>query len=154
MPHDHPHRHAETRPEVPGPGHNGARRQPAAWQMPSTASGAATPAEPDFDLVEKSFCELALVASDATSFLRLAGVPFVTRRGDGPVLRLLSYRIEHEAEVGAIAPGLDAADPVYHPLPGARVNRRQRLWFVYHSVEGLKELSLAEARGLPELLKP
>jgi len=154
MPHDHPHHHVEPVLETPGPGHNGARRQPAAWQAPSSSSGASTPAEPDFDLVEKSFCELALVASDATSFLRLAGVPFVTRRGDEPVLRLLSYRIEHEAEVGAIAPGLGAADPVYHPLPGARVNRRQRLWFVYHSVEGVTELSLAEARGLPELLRP
>jgi len=153
MPHDHPHHHIEPRLEPPGPGHNGARRQATAWQAPVSSEGTTSAAESDFDLVEKSFCELALMANDATSFLRLAGVSFVTRRGDGPVLRLLSYRIEHEAEVGAIAPGFAADDPVYHPLPGARVKRRQRLWFVYHSAEGLQELSLAEARALPDLLK-
>lgn len=157
MPHDHPHAHPHIEPTLaePGPGHNGARRQATTWQMPATAGAAAsTTTEPDFDLVEKSFCELALVATDATSFLRLVGVPFITRRADGTVMRLLSYRIEHEAEVGAIAPGFDAADPVYHPLPGARVSRRQHLRFVYHTAAGLQELSLAEVRGLPDLLRP
>jgi hypothetical protein len=154
MPHDHPHDHPHIEPTRAGPGHNGAKRRATTWQMPATADGTASGTEPDFDLVEKSFCELALVATDATSFLRLVGVPFVTRRDDGTVMRLLSYRIEHEAEVGAIAPGFDAADPVYHPLPGARVNRRQHLRFVYHTAGGLQELSLVEIRGLPDLLIP
>jgi hypothetical protein len=107
--------------------------------------------EPDFDLVEAAFCEAVATASDPTSLLRLAGVPFVADLGGGKRMRLLSFSVANETEVGAIAPGFEAADPVYHPLPESRIRSLRRLRFTYHTVEGVKDFSLAEVRGLPDL---
>ena len=144
MPHDGPHhRH-------PGPGHNRAGRTAVQWQRPE-GQPAPGESEPDLDLVEDAFCEAALTASDPTSLLRLARIPFVAALADGTRIRLLSYSIEHEAEVGSVAPGFSAAEPVYHPLPAARVEKLRRLRFRYHTADGIRDFTLAELRGLEDL---
>jgi hypothetical protein len=149
MPHDHPHPHDHRREG--GLGHNQPGPHATQWQGPLSRPGAASAAEePDFDLVEEAFCEAAAIASDPTSFLRLAGVPFVADLGGGNRMRLLSFSIANETEVGAIAPGFAAADPVYHPLPASRVRKLRRLRFTYHTAEGAKEFSLSEVRNLPD----
>jgi hypothetical protein len=141
MPHDsHEHR--------PKAGHNRRHRHAAQWQDPAGAPAADDAPEADFDLVERAFCEAAQDASDPTSLLRLARVPFVADMGEGRLMRLVAYRIEDETEVGSLAPGFGADDVVHHPLPAARVVRHRRLRFVYHAPDGLRELSLAEARDL------
>jgi hypothetical protein len=149
MPHDHPHAH--DHPHEHGPGHNRPAPHATQWQNPLSRAGAPTAEEPDFDLVEEAFCEAAQNASDPTSFLRLAGVPFVADLGGGKRMRLLSYSIANETEVGAVAPGFEAAEPVYHPLPASRVRKLRRLRFTYHTAEGVKEFSLSEVRNLPDL---
>jgi hypothetical protein len=148
VPHDHPHTHSHAH----GPGHNRPGPHATQWQKPLSRDATPAPtAEPDFDLVEEAFCDAAQTASDPTSFLRLAGVPFVADLGGGKRMRLLSYSIASETEVGAVAPGFEAAEPVYHPLPAARVRKLRRLRFTYHTAEGVKEFSLYEVRNLPDL---
>jgi len=146
--HDHPPRHRGHRLIGTGLGHNSHGGKPAQWQSPTAGQRPPADGTPDFDLVERAFCRAAETASDATSLLRLAKVPFIAIDGAGQVLRLLSYRIEQETEVGSIAPGFDAATVVYHPVPAPRVRTLRRLRFLYHSVDGLCELALDEAQAL------
>jgi hypothetical protein len=132
-------------------GHNRRNGAPAQWQAPTAAHATPPDAAPDFDLVEEAFCRAAEAAADAPSLLRLAKVPFVGVDARGDVLRLLSYRIEQETEVGAIGPGFDAETVVYHPVPAARVRTLRRLRFLYHSAAGTRELGLAEAQALRDV---
>ena len=79
--HAHDHEHHHDHDHAPhGPGHNlphGASGA-AQWQTPHRPEGpSGTPAvEPDLDKVEKAFVDGFLAATDPTSFLRLARVPF------------------------------------------------------------------------------
>jgi len=143
--HDHPPPRRR-----PGPGHNHNARVTAQWQAPQSAPAAPPEHEADFDLVEAAFCRAAATADDATSLLRLAGIPFVGMDTKGATLRLLAYRIEEETEVGAVSPGFGAGDVVYHPVPGSRVKSLRRLVFAYHAADGIRRLSLAEARALKD----
>lgn len=135
---------------APAPGHNAAARL-AQWQEPHRHEGhGADQPEPDFDLIEASFAENFPKASDPTSFLRLARIPFVGKLSDGRVLRLL--RVEHEqvTDVGALTPQLGGQAHRHDPLPAALVSNRQRLRFAYFDGEGIVHLSLAATRGLSE----
>jgi hypothetical protein len=152
--HEHPPRHRGApsgngaNRQSAGPGHNRRGGTPVQWQAPPASHAAPTDAAPDFDLVEEAFCRAAETAADAPSLLRLAKVPFVGVDATGEVLRLLSYRIEQETEVGAIGPSFDAETVIYHPVPAARVRTLRRLRFLYHSPAGPRELALAQAQAL------
>ena len=144
--HDDDHHHA------PGQGHNAAPRRPAQWQAPHLPQGAAAPVadqpEADFDLVEATFAESFATASDPTSFLRLAGVPFEGRDGAGRRLCLLRVELDQVTDVGAVTPHLGGGGFRYDPLPARLVSRRRRLRLIYHDGARLTPLSLAEARAL------
>jgi len=143
-----------------GPGHGGAAspvaghnraNAPVQWQVlhgdkPSAA--AASPAAADLDLVEAAFVEGFLGASDPTSFLRLARLPFRATAADGATLALLRVEIDQAADVGAITPHLGGLTFRYDPLPGSMVSRRRRLRFVYFDGRGPRQLGLAEALSL------
>jgi hypothetical protein len=143
-PHHHPHTHAEA-------GHNKARAA-AQWQTPHLppehAREPVAPREPDLDLVEASFVEGFARCSDATSFLRLAGIPFVGVAADGRRLTLLRVEIEDLADVGAVVPLLGGEGYRYDPLPEKLVSRRRHLSFAYHDGAQLVQLAFAEARAL------
>ena len=146
--HDRLHAHGtasgyELRPSA---GHNGA--PPAQWQSPHVERGAMDQPEPDFDLIESAFAESFPAASDPTSFLRLAGVPFAGRSADGRLLKLLRVEFEQVTDVGTVTPHLGGATMRIDPLPAQMVSRRRRLSFVYQSGSGITRLSLAEARSL------
>lgn len=138
--------------DAPGFGHNTAPGRTAQWQTPHAAHGAAAPSpdepEADFDLVEAAFAEGFATASDPTSFLRLAGVPFEGRDAKGSRLCLLRVELDQVTDMGAVSPHLGGAGFRYDPLPARLVSRRRRLRLVYHNGAGLVPLSLAEARGL------
>ena len=104
--------------------------------------------EKDVDLVEAAFVEGFLEASDPTSFLRLAQVPFEANAGDGTTLALLRVEIDAVADVGSVTPHLGGGSFRYDPLPARMVSRRKRLRFVYFDGRGLRPLDLAEVRGL------
>jgi hypothetical protein len=138
--------------DAPGPGHNVVPRHPAQWQIPHLPQGAAAPAsdqpEADFDLVEAAFAEGFATASDPTSFLRLAGIPFEGHDADGRRLCLLRVELNQVTDVGAVTPHLGGGSFRYDPLPARLVSRRRRLRFVYHDGAQLAPLNFAEARAL------
>jgi hypothetical protein len=147
--HDHRHGNGSGYELRPTPGHNSER--PVQWQAPGRHHHAHDgEPEPDFDLVETAFAESFPRASDPTSFLRLARIPFVGRDADGRVLRLLRVEYEQVTDVGAVTPHLGGASLRYDPLPAALVSSRRRLRFAYQDGESVIRLSLAETRGLAE----
>jgi Arginase family len=103
--------------------------------------------EADLDLVESAFVEGFAVATDPTSFLRLAGVPFAATAAGGAGLVLLRIETEAVTDVGSITPHLGGESFRYDPLPAALVSRR-RLRFIYRGADGTRRLSFAEVRSL------
>ncbi|MEP0323463.1 hypothetical protein [Bauldia litoralis] len=152
-PHDHHHHHHAHAPI----GHNGATAT-TQWQTPHLPEGAArpeaAPSEPDLDLVETAFLEAFPRAPDVTSFLRLAGVPFVGRTGDGETLNLLRVEANQTTDIGSMTPHLGGGGYRYDPLPAAMTSRRQTLAFVYAGSTGATRLALAEAKALEDLTPP
>ncbi len=143
------HRGHDHLPHAPA-GHN--RRGPTQWQTPHLPEGSdgarEAPAEADLDLVEKAFVEGFRAASDPTSFLRLAGVPFEARLADGTHLRLLRVALATDVDIGSLTPHLGGGSFRYDPLPAAMVSRRDRLAFVYFDGEATRALDFSAARGL------
>ena len=134
-------------------GHNSAPDSPTQWQTPHLPEDHhhddSEAKEPDLDLVESVFIQGFTAASDPTSFLRLARIPFVTER-EGARLSLLHVRIENTVDVSSVTPWMGGGHRV-EPLPASLVSRRGRLRFVYLADDQRLELSLAELRDLPEL---
>jgi len=159
--HDHHHDHgagghSHGHSHGPAHSHNGLSPKPAAqWQTPHLpeppeAEDDHVHAEPDLDLVEMAFVESFATASDPTSFLRLARVPFDAATTDGTRLTLLRVETDDVTDVGAVMPHLGGGSFRYDPLPAAMVSRRRRLRFVYFDGKGSLPLSLAQVRMLAE----
>ena len=159
--HDHAHGHSHSpRDAAAGsagpraaPGHNHGPARPVQWQTPHH-DGDLDPHAPandearDLDLVEIAFIEGFQAASDPTSFLRLAGVPFEARSRTGARLTLLRVEQQRATDVGAVTPHLGGATFHYAPLPKRLTSRRETLSFLYFDGKALVPLSLAEARAL------
>jgi hypothetical protein len=153
--HEHDHSNGDGGSLIAGIGHNrpSEPRRPAQWQTPhrdDARSGEEEHprAESDLDLVEAAFVEGFLGASDATSFLRLARVPFEGTAADGAKLALLRVEVDSVADVGSITPHLGGATFRYDPLPARMVSRRKRLRLVYFDGQKTRMLDLAEAMSL------
>jgi hypothetical protein len=136
-------------------GHNRGNdpRRPVQWQSPHRKDAdriedAPIRPEADLDLVEAAFTEGFLATSDATSFLRLARIPFEGSAPDGAKLALLRVEIDDIADVGSLTPHLGGDSFRYDPLPARMVSRRKRLRFVYFDGQKPRMLSLAEVRAL------
>jgi hypothetical protein len=158
--HEHDHSNGGGAPFVTAPagvGHNRPTdpRRPVQWQTPhrddapAVEEGRPRP-ETDLDMVEAAFVEGFLAASDATSFLRLAKVPFEGAAADGVKLALLRVEVDSVADVGSITPHLGGFSFRYDPLPARMISRRKRLRLVYFDGQGVRLLSLSEARSIPE----
>jgi hypothetical protein len=168
--HDHHHHHhgnggggsiAISRGDAPGfappgAGHNHAPppRHVAQWQTPHLdhhhGNGHADHGEADLDLVEKAFVEGFAAASDPTSFLRLARVPFEAVTPEGAKLVLLRVEMDMVTDVGGVTPHLGGETFRYDPLPAALVAHRRRLRFIYRGAVGLHPLGLGEVRALTQ----
>ena len=139
-----------------GPGHNHAPapQRVVQWQRPHLddaqphGADAHDHGEPDLDLVETAFVEAFASASDPTSFLRLAQVPFEGVAPDGARLALLRVEVDAVTDVGSVMPHLGGESFRYDPLPATLVARRRRLSFVYGDGRGTRTLSFTEVRGL------
>jgi hypothetical protein len=150
--HSHDHSHDDHGHSHGGPGHNHGHkpRNAAQWQTPHLdprealehAHGA-----PDLDQVEAAFIEGFMVASDPTSFLRLAGIPFKATAADGATLSLLRVETDVVADVGSVTPHLGGESFRYDPLPARLVSRRRHLRFVYFDGAALRPLSFAAVRA-------
>jgi hypothetical protein len=125
--------------------------QPAQWQTPHRERGqdmVVRRAEPDLDLVEAAFAEGFAQASDPTSFLRLASIPFEAVAGDGAKLALLRVEVEAVTDVGSLTPHLGGGSMRFDPLPARMVSRRKRLRFMYFDGTTLRPLDLAQVKAL------
>jgi len=158
--HDHDHHldggghsngRAPSAAPLPGPGHNRAGAI-AQWQTPHLAHDhghhAPAGAEPDLDQVEAAFVSGFTAATDPTSFLRLANIPFEATDGDGRKLVLLRVETDLVVDVGSVTPHLGGGSFRYDPLPAAMTARRRKLRFVYFDGKELHLLGFAEARKL------
>lgn len=134
-----------------GIGHNNPAPRALQWQRAHGGNETAQPTqmEPDLDLVEAAFTEGFFGASDPTSFLRLAQVPFEVT-ADGKKLALLRVEIDAVTDVGGITPHLGGTTFRYDPLPASMVSRRKQLRFVYFDGQGQQSLTLEEVRALKE----
>lgn len=139
-------------------GHNHSRDEAVQWQTPHTHHHHHHDDETpvcdeyrDMDLVERAFIQGFTSAPDPTSFLRLAGVPFCGRRGDGTTLRLLRVEQAQSTDIGSVTPHLGGGTFRYDPLPAKLVSRRDRLNFIYFDGEQAVDLNLADARALEPL---
>ena len=112
-----------------------------------TGAAAAPAVEPDLDKVEKAFVDGFLAATDPTSFLRLARVPF-EMTANGASLRLLRVEIDALTDVGSLTPHLGGGSFRYDPLPANFVSQRRRLRFVYFDGANSRPLSYAELREI------
>ncbi|MFK0692956.1 hypothetical protein ACFX5Q_33180 [Mesorhizobium sp. IMUNJ 23033] len=155
--HDHGdgHHHGPNGHHHPHPvGHNGPTGKPLQWQTPHLPHDHAhEPADPrttDLDLVEIAFLEGFARAPDPSSFLRLAGIPFVGETADGMRLHLLRVETQDMVDVGAVMPLIGGGGVTYHPLPAKLTSHRRRLAFVYHDGTGQKPLDFGQARFLAD----
>ncbi|WP_373414503.1 hypothetical protein [Ensifer aridi] len=149
--HDHDHDHHHHGHQHAGPGHN-RQRDIVQWQVPHRpeSKDLSPPHERDLDLVEASFVENFARASDPTSFLRLAGIPFVGVDASGNVLHLLRVETADRTDIGAVVPLLGGGGVRYDVLPARMTSRRHDLGFLYHDGKGVVRLSFAEARKLED----
>jgi hypothetical protein len=150
--HDHGFSGSPSHPAIAGVGHNQVNMpvRPTQWQVlhadPEPGGSEKRGAVTDLDLVEAAFVEGFLAASDPTSFLRLARVPFRATAPDGAKLSLLRVEVDSIADVGTITPHLGGDTFRYDPLPARMVSRRQRLRFIYFDGTRLRP------HGLPEVV--
>jgi hypothetical protein len=142
--HDHP-------PHGPGHNRSGASAQ---WQTPHLPGGVAphhaAHGEHDVDLVEDAFLDAFPKAEDPTSFLRLAGVPFIGETAEGSRLSLLRVEINRATDVGTVTPHLGGGSHRYDPLPAKMASSRETLAFVYFDGTNTLSLSFAAARRLKD----
>jgi hypothetical protein len=156
--HNHDHGHPQAHDDgQAGPGHNREpeRRGAAQWQTPHLDPHARerhAHGEADLAQVEAAFIEGFLAASDPTSFLRLAAIPFTGTTADGATLRLLRVETEVVADVGTVTPHMGGGSFRYDPLPARLVSRRRRLRFVYFDGTGLRPFTFADIRQAARLV--
>ena len=128
--------------------------QPTQWQTPhrerpqDEQGKQVRRAEADLDLVEAALAEGFAEASDPTSFLRLAQIPFEAVADDGAKLALLRVEIEAVTDVGSLTPHLGGGSMRFDPLSARMVSRRKRLRFMYFDGTTLRPLDLAQVRAL------
>lgn len=154
--HDDPHHHDHEHGHGHGHGHNAPPPGATQWQTPHLphgahdhGHGADIPDEQrDLDLVERAFAEGFAAASDPTSFLRLANIPFTGRKADGSRLHLLRVEQSQGTDIGSVTPHLGGGSFRYAPLPSQMTSRRVTLDFVYLDGDRTVKLSLADAKAL------
>ncbi|MDQ0512599.1 hypothetical protein [Ancylobacter amanitiformis] len=152
--HAHGHHHHDHAHDHSGHNHGHGPRKSAQWQTPHRPEAPEAqdhPAgEPDLDLVETAFVESFRTASDPTSFLRLARVPFDAVTAEGMRVSLLRVETSEATDVGSVMPHLGGGSSRYDPLPGAMASRRRQLRFVYFDGRGAVPMTLAQVRTLAE----
>lgn len=153
--HSHSHSHSHASGHSHGHGHNHGPARAAQWQTPHLphdhVHAPEDPRNVDLDLVEKAFVEAFSAASDPTSFLRVAGIPFVGEEPSGRRLHLLRVETEDLVDVGSVAPLIGGGGVRYDPLPAKLTSRRRRLSFLYHDGASVRRLDFAAARALADV---
>ena len=91
-----------------------------------------------------SFVEGVRDATDKTSYLRIAGIPFQITGSDGLKMSLVDASINSNWQIGTASPAFASKELVYMPFPGKLVQHRETMTFVYVSLTERKDVDLLE----------
>lgn len=129
MPHDHPHAH-DHGPGVHGHGHNHAHGDHLHSHMHHEDAAA------DLQVLATQFVEGFLQASDKTSYLKLAGVPFEKPgTGGAKAMKLIDVELKTEWQIGTASPSFGSRELSYLPFPGQMVQERTNMSLIYVSMD-------------------
>ncbi len=135
MPHDHPHDHHHHH----GEGHNHAHGEHLHSHMHDHDTAA------DLQVLATQFIEGFLQASDKTSYLKLAGVPFERPAKDGAkALKLIDVELKTDWQVGTASPSFGSRELSYLPFPGEMVRERTNMSLIYVSMDEKSTLDIRE----------
>ena len=91
-----------------------------------------------------SFVEGFRDATDKTSYLRIAGIPFQKTGSDGLKMSLVDASINSNWQIGTASPAFASKELVYMPFPGKLVQHRESMTFVYVSLTERRDVDLLE----------
>ena len=99
----------------------------------------------DLQVLATQFIEGFLQASDKTSYLKLAGVPF-ERPGIGgaKALKLVDVELTTDWQVGTASPSFGARELSYLPFPGQMVRERTNMSLIYVSMDEKSTLDVRD----------
>ena len=136
MPHDHHHHHDHAHQ---GHGHNHAHGDHLHSHMHEGDEAA------DLQVLATQFIEGFLQASDKTSYLKLAGVPFERPGRDGTKsLKLIDVELKTDWQVGTASPSFGSRELSYLPFPGQMVQERTNMSLIYVSMDEKSTLDIRD----------
>lgn len=139
MPHDHPHHHHDLDHAHHGHGHNHAHGDHLHSHMHHADEAA------DLQVLAEQFIEGFLQASDKSSYLKLAGVPFERPAKDGAKsLKLIDVELKTDWQVGTASPSFGSRELSYLPFPGEMVRERTNMSLIYVSMDEKSTLDIRD----------
>ncbi|MFS4436880.1 hypothetical protein ACMA5I_01570 [Paracoccaceae bacterium GXU_MW_L88] len=139
MPHDHDHAHHHDHDHLHGPGHNHAHGDHLHSHMHEHDDAA------DLQVLAAQFIDGFVQASDKSSYLKLAGVPFERASKDGAkALKLIDVELKTEWQVGTASPSFGSRDLSYLPFPGEMVRERTNMSLIYVSMDEKSVLDIRD----------
>ena len=124
--HPHDHNHGPDADHLHSHVHGGSNRERA----------------DEIQTLATSFVQGFRAASDKTSYLRLAGVPFSREGTDGLKLHLVDAAISANWQIGTASPAFGSRELVYMPYPGEMVQERETMTFTYVSLTERQDVDL------------
>lgn len=89
----------------------------------------------DLQVLTAQFIDGFVQATDKTSYLKLAGVPFERPSQDGDkALKLIDVELKTDWQVGTASPSFGSRELSYLPFPGEMVRERTNMSLVYVSM--------------------
>lgn len=138
-PHGHHHHHDHTHDHPHGPGHNHADAEHLHSHMHHHDDAA------DLQVLATQFIDGFLQASDKTSYLKLAGVPFERASKDGAkALKLVDVELTTDWQVGTASPSFGSRELSYLPFPGEMVQERTNMSLIYVSLDEKSVLDIRD----------
>ncbi|OOY26977.1 hypothetical protein BMI90_14775 [Thioclava sp. L04-15] len=132
--HGHSHDHAHH-----GHGHNHAHGEHLHSHMHHEDEAA------DLQVLATQFIDGFVQASDKTSYLKLAGVPFERASATGPKsLKLVDVELKTEWQVGTASPSFGSRELSYLPFPGEMVRERTNMSLIYVSMDEKSVLDIRD----------
>ncbi len=137
MPHDHPHDHDHHHNH--GPGHNHAHGDHLHSHMHEHDEAA------DIQVLATQFIDGFVQATDKSSYLKLAGVPF-ERPGTGgqKALKLVDVELKTDWQVGTASPSFGSRELSYLPFPGEMIRERTNMSLIYVSMDERAALDIRD----------
>lgn len=96
----------------------------------------------ELKVLATSFVENFRTAEDKTSYLRLAGIPFQRKGGDGLTMSLVDTAINANWQIGTASPAFASRELVYMPFPGNMISHREIMTFTYVSLTQREDVDL------------